>query len=77
LLSGLPEIPNYRILFENGKIIMNSTHLKSTSDSKTSSLNFKVSDDFKKAFKGYAVSQGVSMAELLKMGFELTKKHRG
>lgn len=49
-----------------------------TSSSNTvASLNFKVSDEFKKAFKGYAVSQGVSMVDLLKEGFELSKKNRG
>ena len=39
-------------------------------------LNFKVSPTFKKAFKGYAVSQGMSMVELLKEGFELSKQKR-
>ncbi len=39
-------------------------------------LNFKVSPAFKKAFKGYAVSQGMSMVDLLKEGFELTKEKR-
>jgi hypothetical protein len=43
----------------------------------TETLNFKVTTDFKKEFKGYAVSQGVSMVELLKEGFELTKRKRG
>ncbi|MDA1024293.1 MAG: hypothetical protein O2817_13280 [Proteobacteria bacterium] len=41
-----------------------------------SSLNFKVSPDFKKEFKGFAVSQGVSMVDLLKEGFALVKKQR-
>jgi hypothetical protein len=39
-------------------------------------LNFKVTTEFKKEFKGYAVSRGVSMVELLKEGFELTKRKR-
>lgn len=39
-------------------------------------LNFKVPADFKKEFKGYAVSQGVTMIELLKEGFRLTKQGR-
>lgn len=43
----------------------------------TSSLNFKVSPDFKKEFKGFAVSQGVSMVDLLKEGFALVKEQRG
>lgn len=43
---------------------------------KSGSLNFKVSDTFKKQFKGYAVAQGMSMTELLKEGFELSKAKR-
>jgi hypothetical protein len=39
-------------------------------------LNFKVPADFKKEFNGYAVSQGVSMIELLREGFRLTKQGR-
>ncbi|MBP0441289.1 hypothetical protein [Tianweitania sediminis] len=44
------------------------------SDNKT--LNFKVSLDFKKEFKGFAGSQGITMTELLKEGFALSKKKR-
>lgn len=39
-------------------------------------LNFKVSPEFKKQFKGFAVSEGVSMTELLKEGFVLSKARR-
>ena len=39
-----------------------------------SSLNFKVSSDFKREFKGYAVSRGITMIELLKEGFALSKE---
>jgi len=39
-------------------------------------LNFKVTSVFKKEFKGYAVSQGMTMVELLKEGFELSKRKR-
>jgi hypothetical protein len=45
-----------------------------TADAQT--LNFKVTSEFKKEFKGYAVSQGVTMVELLKEGFELSKRKR-
>ena len=38
------------------------------------SLNFKVSPEFKKEFKGFAVSEGISMTELLKEGFALSRK---
>jgi hypothetical protein len=40
------------------------------------SLNFKVSAEFKKEFKGFAVAQGISMTDLLKEGFALSKKKR-
>lgn len=40
------------------------------------SLNFKVSSDFKKQFKGFAVAQGITMTELLKEGFALSRKLR-
>jgi hypothetical protein len=40
------------------------------------SLNFKVSSRFKREFKGFAVDQGITMVELLKEGFELSKQHR-
>jgi hypothetical protein len=39
-------------------------------------LNFKVTPAFKKEFKGYAVSQGMTMVELLKDGFDLSKRKR-
>ena len=40
------------------------------------SLNFKVSPEFKKEFKGFAVAEGISMTDLLKEGFALSKKKR-
>ncbi|MCD1628043.1 hypothetical protein K7H22_18790 [Seohaeicola saemankumensis] len=40
------------------------------------SLNFKVSPEFKKQFKGFAVAEGISMTDLLKDGFALSKKER-
>jgi len=42
----------------------------------TETLNFKVTAQFKREFKGYAVSQGMSMVELLKEGFELARQKR-
>jgi hypothetical protein len=45
-----------------------------TGDAET--LNFKVTTEFKREFKGYAVSQGVTMVELLREGFELSKLER-
>jgi hypothetical protein len=40
-------------------------------------LNFKVPDAFKRTYKGYAAMQGMTMLELLKEGFELSKQKRG
>ncbi|MHA7777912.1 hypothetical protein [Roseibium sp. M-1] len=49
---------------------------KDASERDKESLNFKVSSDFKKEFKGFAVSEGISMTDLLKEGYELSKKKR-
>jgi hypothetical protein len=42
----------------------------------TTTINFKVTPEFKKEFKGYAVSQGITMVELLRKGFALSKRER-
>jgi len=42
----------------------------------TETINFRVTAAFKREFKGYAVSQGMTMVELLKEGFELSKVTR-
>jgi hypothetical protein len=39
-------------------------------------LNFKVNTRFKRAFKAYAVRQGMTMVDLLKEGFEHSRKKR-
>ncbi len=44
---------------------------------KLGTLNFKVPADFKKAYKGYAVAEGMTMVDLLREGFELSKARRG
>lgn len=49
---------------------------KEKSPETTKTLNFKVTAGFKKEFKGYAVSQGMTMVDLLKEGFELSKRKR-
>ena len=43
---------------------------------KGNTLNFKVAEEFKREFKGFAASQGLSMTDLLKEGFALSKKKR-
>ena len=45
-------------------------------DGENKSLSFRVSLAFKKEFKGFAGSQGITMTELLKEGFALAKKKR-
>ncbi|WP_414833021.1 hypothetical protein [Afifella sp. YEN Y35] len=54
-----------------------ATDQKSTSESgREKTLNFRVSDKFKREFKGFAASQGLSMTELLKEGYALAKNKR-
>jgi hypothetical protein len=50
--------------------------IMATGSAQTETLNFKVPSEFKKEFKGFAVSQGVTMLELLKEGFERSKQER-
>lgn len=47
-----------------------------TDAKKGTSLNFKVDPEFKKEFKGFAVAQGISMTDLLREGYALSKKQR-
>jgi len=47
------------------------------SSERLETLNFKIPADFKKAYKGYAVARGITMLELLREGFELSKKRTG
>jgi hypothetical protein len=44
----------------------------------TETLNFKVKSQFKREYKGYAVSRGMTMVELLEASYQLYKvKHSG
>lgn len=47
------------------------------SPEKLETLNFKIPADFKKAYKGFAVARGITMLELLREGFELSKMRNG
>ena len=40
----------------------------------TETLNFKVMSEFKREYKGYAVSRGMTMVELLQESFQLYKE---
>lgn len=54
-----------------------ATEQESSSEKdKEKTLNFRVSEEFKREFKGFAASQGLSMTELLKEGYALSKKKR-
>jgi hypothetical protein len=54
-----------------------ATQQESMSDSdREKTLNFRVSEEFKREFKGFAASQGLSMTELLKEGYALSKTKR-
>jgi hypothetical protein len=59
-----------------GRQTVTHSNKSATEIEKGTSLNFKVSPEFKKEFKGFAVAQGISMTNLLKEGFALTKKKR-
>jgi hypothetical protein len=46
--------------------------------SELETLNFKVKSQFKREYKGYAVSRGMTMVELLEASYQLYKeKHDG
>ena len=40
-------------------------------------LNFKVSEEFKREYKGYAVSHGLNMLDLLRESFDLYREKYG
>lgn len=52
-------------------------NLKKPQTGELKPLNFKVDPEFHREFKLYAASQGISMLELLREGFDLVKQHRG
>ena len=43
----------------------------------TETLNFKVTSELKREYKGYAVSRGMTMVELLQQSFQLYKQRHG
>jgi hypothetical protein len=55
----------------------NQDRLQPAANEKLETLNFKVPTAFKKSYKGYAVAQGMTMVDLLREGFELSKARRG
>lgn len=55
------------------KIKLKNSDQSADSDD-TSSLNFKISSELKREFKGFAVARGMTMTELLIEGFRLSKE---
>ena len=43
----------------------------------TETLNFKVTADFKRDFKGYAAARGLTMIDLLREGYQLYRERHG
>ena len=52
-------------------------NLEKTAPLETETLNFKVTSEFKREYKGYAVSRGMNMVQLLKDSFQLYKERHG
>jgi len=52
-------------------------NLEKTPPLATETLNFKVMSEFKREYKGYAVSRGITMVELLQASFQLYKERHG
>lgn len=48
-----------------------------TAEETSQSLNFKVTDDFKREFKSYAASHGMKLNELLQRSYETYRKQQG
>lgn len=56
----------------------NRTERGPTPTAELQTLNFKVSDAFKRDYKVYAARRGITMLQLLREGFELSRqKDRG
>ena len=52
-------------------------NLEKTPPLEAETLNFKVTADFKREYKGYAVSHDMTMIELLQQSFQLYKDRHG
>lgn len=46
-------------------------------DDASASLNFVVTDDFKREYKSYAASQGMKLNEFLRRSYEVYRKQQG
>lgn len=61
---------------ESNSVLLRRPKTEDQNLSATETLNFKVTAAFKKEFKVYAASQGISMVDLLKEGFELSRRQK-
>lgn len=52
-------------------------NLEKTPPLETETLNFKVKDEFKREYKVYAASHGMSMIDLLQKSYQLYKDRHG
>jgi hypothetical protein len=52
-------------------------NLEKTPPLETETLNFKVTSELKREYKGYAVSRGMTMVELLQQSYQLFKERHG
>lgn len=63
-------------MVDSNTTILHKPKTQDRNVSATETLNFKVTPAFKKEFKVYAASQGISMVDLLKEGFALTQSQK-
>jgi len=61
---------------ESNAAILRKPKTQDRNLSATETLNFKVTPAFKREFKVYAASQGISMVDLLKEGFALSRRQK-
>ena len=58
------------------RLVLNGGEQSGKDDTET--LNFKVRSQFKREYKGYAVSRGITMVELLEASYQLYRvEHDG
>lgn len=62
--------------FVEGKRRMQKGGQREASPVELQTLNFKVPDSFKRAYKVHAARRGITMLDLLREGFELSKQEK-
>jgi hypothetical protein len=70
--------PSSANAIETGALVARTNpELEKTVSHESQNLNFKVSAEFKKRFKRYALDHDLTMIQLLAEGFELVQQKRG